>query len=107
MIKQVYISKNVLEATKERIAFIFDEFENIVVSISGGKDSTVLAHLALTEAHKRNRRIGIFFLDEEVVYDSTVKQVEYIMNLYPENTIPLWFQIEFHQIGRASCRERV
>jgi len=105
MIKQVYISKNVLEATKERIAFIFDEFENIVVSISGGKDSTVLAHLALTEAHKRNRRIGIFFLDEEVVYDSTVKQVEYIMNLYPENTIPLWFQIEFHLTNATSLTQ--
>ncbi len=105
MIKQVYIDKNVLEATKERIAFVFDEFENIIVSISGGKDSTVLAHLALTEAHRRNRRIGIFFLDEEVVYESTVKQVEYIMNLYPENTIPLWFQIEFNLTNASSLTQ--
>ena len=56
MLKQVYINKTVLEVVKERIAYIFDEFENICVSISGGKDSTVLAHLALTEAHKRNRK---------------------------------------------------
>ncbi len=105
MIKQVYIDKNVLEATKEHIAFVFDEFENIIVSISGGKDSTVLAHLALTEAHRRNRRIGIFFLDEEVVYESTVKQVEYIMNLYPENTIPLWFQIEFNLTNASSLTQ--
>ena len=49
--------KNVLEAVRERISYIFDEFERIIVSISGGKDSTVLAHLALVEAHKRGRKI--------------------------------------------------
>jgi len=105
MLKQVYTNKTVLEAAKERIAFIFDEFENIIVSISGGKDSTVLAHLALTEAHQHGRKIGIFFLDEEVVYDSTIKQVEYLMNLYPENTIKLWLQIEFHLTNATSLYE--
>jgi predicted phosphoadenosine phosphosulfate sulfurtransferase len=105
MLKQVYINKNVFEAVKERISYIFDEFENIVVSVSGGKDSTVLAHLSLIEAHKRNRKIGIFFLDEEVVYDSTVKQVEYLMGIYPENTIKLWFQIEFKLTNATSLTE--
>ena len=105
MLRQVYVNKTVLEAAKERISYIFDEFENIVVSISGGKDSTVLAHLALTEAHKRNRKIGIFFLDEEVVYESTIKQIEYIINLYPENTIPLWLQVEFKLTNATSLIE--
>lgn len=105
MLKQIYIDRDVLTAARERISMIFDDFENIIVSISGGKDSTTLAHLALTEAHKRNRRIGIFFLDEEVVYDSTIKQIEYVMSLYPENTIPLWFQIEFHLTNATSLIE--
>ncbi len=105
MLKQVYINETVLDATKKRISYIFDEFEDIVVSISGGKDSTVLAHLALVEAHKRNRRIGLFFLDEEVVYDSTIEQIEYLMNLYPENTNPLWLQIEFNLTNATSYKE--
>jgi len=105
MIKQIYINKTVLEAAKERISYVFDEFENIIVSISGGKDSTVLAHLALIEANKRGRRIGLFFLDEEVVYQSTIEQVEYLMNLYPENTIKLWLQIEFHLTNATSMTE--
>lgn len=105
MLKQVYINKSVLDSAKERISYIFDEFENIIVSISGGKDSTVLAHLALVEAHKRGRKIGIFFLDEEVVYDSTIKQIEYIMSMYPDNTIRLWFQIEFHLTNATSLTE--
>lgn len=105
MLRQVYINKTVLDAARERISFIFDEFENIIVSVSGGKDSTVLAHLALTEAHKRKRKIGVFFLDEEVVYDSTVKQVEYIMNMYPENTNQLWLQLEFNLTNAVSLDE--
>ena len=105
MLKQIYINKTVLECAEERIKTVFDEYENICVSVSGGKDSTVLVHLALKEAHKRDRRIGIFFLDEEVVYDSTIKQVDYIMNLYPENTIKLWFQIEFNLTNATSFKD--
>ena len=94
-----------MSAAKRRVAYVFDEFENIVVSISGGKDSTVLAHLALLEAKRRNRRIGMFFLDEEVVYESTIQQIEYLLNLYPENTIPLWFQIEFKLTNATSYKQ--
>lgn len=105
MLRQVYINRNVLDAVEERIAYIFDEFDNIIVSISGGKDSTVLAHLALREANRRGRRIGIFFLDEEVVYESTVNQIKYIMGLYPENTVKLWFQIEFNLTNSTSIKD--
>lgn len=105
MLKQIYINKNVLEATKKRIEFLFDNYDNIHVSISGGKDSTVLAHLMLLEANKRGRKIGLFFLDEEVVYDSTVQQIRYLMNLFPENTIKLWYQLEFNLTNSTSLEE--
>lgn len=94
--KKFNVDKNVLEATQERISYIFDNFENIVVSISGGKDSTVLCYLALQEARKRNRKIGLFFLDEEAMYKSTIEQIEWLMNLYPENTNRFWLQIPFN-----------
>ncbi len=104
---QVYRNdRNVLDAARERIHFVFDHFENIHVSISGGKDSTVLAHLALTEAKARNRRIGIFFLDEEVVYQSTIEQVEYIMEeMMPGHVIPLWLQLDFNLTNATSLTE--
>lgn len=107
ILTQVYRNDlNVLEAARKRIEFIFDHFESIHVSISGGKDSTVLAHLALMEAQRRGRRIGIFFLDEEVVYQSTIDQVEYIMEeMAPENVIPLWIQMEFNLTNATSLTE--
>jgi predicted phosphoadenosine phosphosulfate sulfurtransferase len=105
MLKQVYISQNVVEAAQERIAYVFDEFENIIVSVSGGKDSTVLCWMALQEARRRGRKIGVFFIDEEVVYQSTVEQVEWLMNLYPENTTRLWLQFPFHLTNATSVSE--
>lgn len=102
---KIYQNENVLEAAQKRISYIFDEFTNIIVSISGGKDSTVLAHLALKEAYKRGRKIGLFFLDEEVVYQSTIDQIEYLMTLYPKNTVRYWLQIPFNLTNSTSYLE--
>ena len=40
-----YLTKDVYTATIERLDYIFNEFDNILVAFSGGKDSTVLHHL--------------------------------------------------------------
>ncbi len=106
MPRQVYSNtKNVLEAARERMSFVFDQFEQIIVSISGGKDSTVLAHLALVEALRRGRKIGLYFLDEEVVYQSTIDQVDYLMDLFPENIAKIWLQIPFALTNATSLTE--
>ena len=39
---KIYLEKNVLDATFERLEFIFDHFDNIYFSASGGKDSSVM-----------------------------------------------------------------
>jgi predicted phosphoadenosine phosphosulfate sulfurtransferase len=62
--------KNVYEAARERIAWIFDQFERVYVSFSGGKDSGVLLNLVI--AHVReycpDRKVGIMILDNEANY---------------------------------------
>lgn len=85
-------NKNVYEAAIERINFIFDNYKNIVVSFSGGKDSSVLAYLMLEVAKERGRKIFLFYLDQEIEYDSTINHIDYMMK--NPNVIPLWFQIE-------------
>lgn len=102
---QRYTGETVLEAARERIGFIFDSFEQIIVSVSGGKDSTALAHLALAEANRRGRSIGLFFLDEEVVYQSSADQIAALMGLFPEVTKPLWLQLEFRLTNATSTTE--
>lgn len=105
MSTQRYTDKNVLEAAIERIEFIFDNYETVNCSVSGGKDSTVLCHLALQVAKRKNRQLGIFFFDEEVVYQSTADQIEYLMELEPEFTNRLWMQIEFNLTNAVSYEE--
>ena len=106
-LSQVYIrDKTLVEATRERVSFIFDNFEDIKVSVSGGKDSTVIAHLMLKEAKRRNRKIGVFFLDEEVMYQSSIDMVTHIIEeMSPDNVIPLWLQIEFKLTNATSLSE--
>ncbi|EGB19459.1 hypothetical protein HMPREF9475_01413 [[Clostridium] symbiosum WAL-14673] len=50
--KREYLEKNVYEACMERLHFIFEEFDNILVSFSGGKDSGLLLNLVLD--YKKN-----------------------------------------------------
>lgn len=52
-----FLETNVLDEAKKRISTVFDEFEKIYVSFSGGKDSTVMLHLVMDEAIKRNRKV--------------------------------------------------
>lgn len=110
MLRQRYTAETVLEAARRRVSWVFDRLEagdiaDIIVSVSGGKDSTVLAHLALVEAHRRGRRIGIHMLDEEVMYQSTVEQVEYLMHLIPDATKKMWLQIPFYLTNATSLTE--
>ena len=103
---QVYTKETVVDAARRRISDCFDEFEHISVSISGGKDSTVLCHLVCDEARRRGRKVEVFFLDEEVDYENTIKQVEYLMfEMMPEVVIPSWFQVPFYLTNATSLTE--
>jgi predicted phosphoadenosine phosphosulfate sulfurtransferase len=110
MLRQRYTGETVLEAAQRRITWIFDRVEaedlkDIIVSISGGKDSEVLAHLALCEAARRGQRIGIHLLDEEVMYQSSVDVVEYLMHLMPDHTKKMWVQVPFYLTNATSLTE--
>lgn len=47
-----YLEKNVLDAAIERLEIIFQNFDNIYFSLSGGKDSSVMVQLANRVAKK-------------------------------------------------------
>lgn len=94
---------NVLQAAQRRIRFIFDEFERVVVSVSGGKDSTCLYHLALAEAARRGRKIGVFFLDQEAEYQSTIDIIDLMMR--HELVEPYWFQVPIRMTNATSHRQ--
>jgi predicted phosphoadenosine phosphosulfate sulfurtransferase len=73
---------NVWEATQERLKVIFEEFDNIYVSFSGGKDSGVLLNLTIDYARKYypGRKIGVFHIDYEAQYQATTDYVDEVFS---------------------------
>jgi predicted phosphoadenosine phosphosulfate sulfurtransferase len=91
---------DVLSATQKRISYLFDNYENIQLAFSGGKDSTALFHLINNEAKKRNRKFILYFQDQEAEYQGTIDFVEWAM-LQP-NVIPQWYQVPIFMTNAAS-----
>jgi predicted phosphoadenosine phosphosulfate sulfurtransferase len=79
---KIPVDKDVLTAAKERIAYIFDHFEKIFISFSGGKDSTVCFHLVMDEAKKRGRKVGVMLIDFEAQYCHTSDHAREMFELY-------------------------
>jgi len=100
---KLYLQKTVVEATTERIEWIFDTFETISVSISGGKDSTVLFELAHREAIRRGRKINVFFLDQEAEYAATIEIIKDIMA--KELIVPCWYQVPCRMTNATSYED--
>lgn len=70
-----YRNTNVLEAARERIRKTFDTVERVYVAFSGGKDSSVMLHLVMEEAIKRQQRIAVMFIDFEAQYTDTIQHM--------------------------------
>lgn len=96
-------SLNTINAARERISLLFDNFETINVSVSSGKDSTVLYHLALQEAIKRDRKIVCFFQDQEAEYAASIDIIK-IQMVHP-NVIPSWYQVPIYLTNSTSYED--
>lgn len=97
-----YKAADVLTAARRRVAAVFEAFPRVVVSVSSGKDSTVLYHLALAEAAARDRRVEAFFLDQEAEYQSSIDLVGAMMDR--PGVDPRWVQVPLRMTNATSHR---
>lgn len=101
---KILTGKNVYEAAKERIRWIYNEFPNVITAFSGGKDSTVCLHLCLEVAKEKNRfPQKVLFIDQEGEYQATNDYVKHVMNL-PE-VEPWWFQVPIKLFNATSTKD--
>lgn len=82
---------DVYEKTKQRLKVAFDDFENVLVAVSMGKDSGVLMNLAYEYAKETNQlhKLSMYYQDYEAGYkytheyaDRLFKQMHDIANRY-------------------------
>ena len=85
-----YNNVSVLDASRQRISEAFDNTERQYIAFSGGKDSSVMFHLVMEEAIKRNKKIGVMFIDLEAQYSETIAHAKEMFSLYKENIDPHW-----------------
>jgi predicted phosphoadenosine phosphosulfate sulfurtransferase len=93
---KIYLKENVYQASVERINYTFDNFEKIYLSFSGGKDSTVMLHLVMEEAIKRNVKIGLLIVDLEGQYKLTIDHISACVEMYKENLDVYWVCLPVH-----------
>lgn len=88
-----FLTIDVLQAAKERIAWTFESFERVYLSFSAGKDSTLMLHLVAAEAAKRQRKFGLLLIDLEGQYKLTIEHAETCFKLYADLVEPYWVSL--------------
>ncbi len=90
--RREYTGQNVYSALQDRLRLIFEEFDNIFVSFSGGKDSGLLLNLTLDFQRKYypHKKIGVFHQDFEAQYSVTTDYVERTFERIKNEVEPYW-----------------
>ncbi len=73
------LDRDVWSLALDRVRHCYEHFDSVVLSFSGGKDSTAVLHVALEVAHELNRLpLQVHFFDEEAIYPQTVEYMRRI-----------------------------
>ncbi len=84
------IGIDVLTASRQRIAEVFQYFPRVYLSFSGGKDSAAMLHLTAEEARKQGRTFGLLIVDLEAQYKHTIHHVSAMVQEYSDCTELYW-----------------
>jgi predicted phosphoadenosine phosphosulfate sulfurtransferase len=96
---------SVLEAARDRISKTFDKIDHLYVSLSGGKDSTLMLHLVMEEAIKRNKKVGVLIIDLEAQYKDTIANLETLVEMYKDHINLHWVCAELRLRNATSVFE--
>lgn len=102
--KKETLEENVYEMALQRTRYIFESFDKIVVSFSGGKDSTAVLNVALEVAKEKGKLpLEVVFFDEEAIHPPTIEYVRRVSQM-PEVDLK-WYCLEFKHRNASSNEE--
>lgn len=101
---RIYKNEDVFEVALNRIRWLYDEFDDVIVSFSGGKDSVIVFQMTLIVAKERNRLpLKVLFLDQEAEFQATIDLVTEVMEM--DEVEPLWFQMPIKIFNATSSQD--
>ena len=101
---KIFLNTNVYDEAIKRINYLFDEFDEVVIANSGGKDSTVIKELTLMVAEQRGRLpVKMLFIDQEVEYRMVIEYMRIAMK--DKRVDPKWLQIPLKMPNSLSMYE--
>lgn len=89
---KVYKNENVYDAAIKRYEFVFTEFDHVYVSVSGGKDSSIMLQLAADVARRMGKKLSVLYIDLEAQYKATIQHVEELIDC-TEDVVDDWYWI--------------
>lgn len=78
---KVYRDINVYDAALKRYQIVLNEFDNYYVSVSGGKDSSIMLQLMAQEARKAGKKFSVLYIDLEAQYQATIEHVNELVDI--------------------------
>ena len=87
---KIYKDKTVYEAAVERYRTVFQEFEHYYVSVSGGKDSSIMLQLMAQEARKAGKKFSVLYIDLEAQYAATIEHIEELIDC-TKDVVDHWY----------------
>lgn len=99
-----YQDNDVYTEALNRVRNIYKQFDKVVVSFSGGKDSTAVLNITLEVAKELNRLpLEVVFFDEEAIHPPTIDYVKRVMD-NPDINLK-WLCLEFKHRNACSNEE--
>lgn len=91
---KIYKKNNVYEEALNRVRYLYEEFDDVVVGYSGGKDSTVTLRLTVQVARELGKLpVKAIFIDQEAEWNTVIEHMREI-NEDPDVDLR-WYQIPF------------
>lgn len=89
---KIYRDINVYDAAIERFRIIFKEFNNYYVSVSGGKDSSIMLQLMAQEARKAGKKFSVLYIDLEAQYQTTIAHINELIDC-TKDVVDAWYWV--------------
>lgn len=102
--KKLYIEDDVYQASLKRVRHLYEKFDKVVVSFSGGKDSTAVLNVTLEVARELGKLpLEVVFFDEEAIHPTTI---DYVKRVAESDEVDLkWYCLEFKHRNACSNEE--